>query len=109
MRLFGRSGSSRRPPPSDTEIRMRCIEASTRLASSSHGVDDQASKQTATDALIIAQAYYAFVKGRHLNSTILPHIAKPQVTANTDGNIGATESASTSLPSLDEPNQDSFV
>jgi hypothetical protein len=70
----------RRPPPSDSELRLRCIEASTRIAASSGAGDGRSTHEMAADAILVAQAYYAFIKGRSLSATMLPYIAKQNLT-----------------------------
>lgn len=97
MNLFGRSTSGRRLPPSDTEIRLRCIEASARLATTETGATDKNSPKIAAQALLIAQAYYAFVKGRHLNPAFLQNIAVQEGLAPSASAIGSKGSENTGL------------
>jgi hypothetical protein len=96
MNLFGRSTAGRRLPPSDTEIRLRCIEASARLATAEPGVD-KTSPKIAAEALLIAQAYYAFVKGRHLNPAYLQNISVQEAPASSATAIGSPASENVGL------------
>jgi hypothetical protein len=68
----------RRVPPSDTEIRLRCLEASTRIAGADLA-NGAASNAVAEDAMHIADVYFAYVKGIALRTNLRPvlHQKKP--------------------------------
>ena len=58
MGIFSKPSIPRRPPPSDVEIRLRCLEASAR------GTDvGNTDPLSVIETLKRAQKYYAFVKG----------------------------------------------
>lgn len=61
----------RRLPPSDTEIRLRCLEASTRIAGADLA-NGAASNAVAEDAMHIADVYFAYVKGIALRTNLRP-------------------------------------
>ena len=68
----------RRLPPSDTEIRLRCLEASTRVAGADLA-NGAAATAVAEDAMHIADVYFAYVKGISLRTNLRPvlHQNKP--------------------------------
>jgi len=59
----------RRLAPSDVEIRLRCLEASSRIASSEFA-DGATSSAIAEDAMQIADVYFAYVKGIPLGANL---------------------------------------
>jgi hypothetical protein len=67
-----RQRKSRRPPPSDAEIRLRCLEASIRSASN----DRDHPHEIAENAIQIADIYCAYVKGRSKRSVLIPTLRK---------------------------------
>jgi len=74
----------RRLPPSDTEIRLRCLEASTRIA----GADLEngaASNAVAEDAMHIADVYFAYVKGIALRTNLRPVLNQKKPAASLQG------------------------
>ncbi|MGZ5926684.1 MAG: hypothetical protein ACXWLJ_08385 [Rhizomicrobium sp.] len=84
----------RRLPPSDTEIRLRCLEASTRIAGAELA-NGASSNAVAEDAMHIADVYFAYVKGIALRTNLRPvlHQNKPAV-----GNLqGANETEPTEI------------
>lgn len=83
----------RRLPPSDTEIRLRCLEASTRIAGAELA-NGATSNAVAEDAMHIADVYFAYVKGITLRSNLRPVLnqSKPAV-----GLHGANEAEATEI------------
>ena len=77
---------SRRLPPSDTEIRLRCLEASTRIAGAELA-NGASSNAVAEDAMHIADVYFAYVKGIALRTNLRPvlHQKKPAAVGNLQG------------------------
>jgi len=59
----------RRLPPSDVEIRLRCLEASTRIAGSELP-NGAASNVIAEDVMQMADVYFAYVKGISLRTNL---------------------------------------
>jgi hypothetical protein len=76
----------RRLAPSDVEIRLKCLEASSRIASSelANGVTSSA---IAEDALQIADVYFAYVKGIPLRANLRPVLNQKK--AATAGRLNA--------------------
>ena len=92
---FQQIRDSERPPPSDVEIRLRCLEASARGNDPEH-----TDPSSMVETLKRAQKYYAFVKGNaylsSMPSVIDSAISKPMdsgvltSTSNTSGGQPAT-------------------
>lgn len=74
----------RRLPPSDTEIRLRCLEASTRIAGADLA-NGAASNLVAEDAMHIADVYFAYVKGIALRTNLRPVLHQKKPAANLQG------------------------
>jgi len=70
----------RRAPPSDVEIRMRCLEASTRIASAELG-NGATSGAVAQDVIQIADVYFAYVKGIAVRSNLRPVLEQQKMAA----------------------------
>ena len=77
----------RRLAPSDVEIRLRCLEASSRIASSEFA-DGATSSAIAEDAMQIADVYFAYVKGIPLRTKLRP--AFDQKNVATAGRLNAS-------------------
>ena len=74
----------RRLPPSDTEIRLRCLEASTRIAGADL-TNGAAATAVAEDAMHIADVYFAYVKGISLRTNLRPVLQQKKPAANLQG------------------------
>jgi hypothetical protein len=74
----------RRLPPSDTEIRLRCLEASTRIAGTDLA-NATAATALAEDAMHIADVYFAYVKGISLRTNLRPVLQQKKPAANLQG------------------------
>ena len=70
MEWLFRQRRSRRPPPSDAEIRLRCLEASIRSVSN----DRDHPHQIAENAIRIADVFCAYVKGNTMRSVLIPEL-----------------------------------
>ena len=70
MGLFSRQKTCRLAP-SDVEIRLRCLEASTRIASDETS-NGERRNAIAEDAMRIADAYFAYVKGYSMRVNLRP-------------------------------------
>jgi hypothetical protein len=71
----------RRLAPSDVEIRLRCLEASTRIATSEFA-NGATSSANAEDAMQIADVYFAYVKGIPLRANLRPVLERKKRVAN---------------------------
>jgi len=75
---------SRRLPPSDTEIRLRCLEASSRIAGADLA-NGAAGHAVAEDAMHIADVYFAYVKGIALRTNLRPVLNHKKSAAGLQG------------------------
>ena len=73
------SKKPRRLAPSDVEIRLRCLEASTRIASA-ETPNGATSGAIAEDAMQIADVYFAYVKGIQLRANLRPVLDQRKAT-----------------------------
>ena len=70
----------RRAPPSDVEIRMRCLEASSRIANAELA-NGAANGVVAQDVIQVADVYFAYVKGIALRSNLHPVLDQQKAAA----------------------------
>jgi hypothetical protein len=73
------SKKPRRLAPSDVEIRLRCLEASTRVASA-ESANGGTGGAVAEDVMQIADVYFAYVKGIQLRTNLKPVLDQRKAT-----------------------------